>query len=237
MSVSTSTSQAQTIADTLRIIVGAGNVCEIRILGVDGRKNRTDAGYFNDFDAASKAVLSYSQDSRTKGCYVVLNEINPALLARSANRITQFADLTTKDNDITRRRWILIDADPERPTGISATDAELDSALSRANDITDWLLQRGFCEPILSRSGNGAHLLCPVDLPNDEPTTAMVKATLHAVSAEFSDNVVKVDESVFNAARISRLYGTFARKGDSTPDRPHRISEMIHVPDYLTGSD
>jgi len=27
---------------------------------------------------------------------------------------------------------------------------------------------------------------------------------------------------VFNPARICKLYGTLSRKGDSTPERPHR---------------
>ena len=35
---------------------------------------------------------------------------------------------------------------------------------------------------------------------------------------------MKVDQSTFNAARIWKLYGTVARKGDDMPDRPHRIS-------------
>src|SRR5262249_32077297 len=48
-----------------------------------------------------------------------------------------------------------------------------------------------------------------------------------------SDDAVKVDTSVSNAARIWKLYGTMACKGDSTPDRPHRMASILHVPGLM----
>src|SRR5262249_12273358 len=50
----------------------------------------------------------------------------------------------------------------------------------------------------------------------------------------FSDNVVCVDLSIYNAARIWKLYGTWACKGDSTPERPHRVAQLLQVPELLT---
>lgn len=44
----------------------------------------------------------------------------------------------------------------------------------------------------------------------------------------------KVDTSVTNAARISRLPGTMNRKGCSTPDRPHRHCTVLEFPEKLT---
>ena len=222
--------QVEQIIDTLNIFVGKGNVCEIRALNVEGRKSRTDAGYFDDFEMAARAVLSIRNAS---GVYFVLNPVNPALLARAANRIKQYAELTTSDKDIIRRRWLLIDCAPVRPSGISSSDEELDAALTRANDVTDWMLTQGFSEPILARSGNGAHVQFPIDLPNDEDSTTLVKSILHSVDAKFTDALVSIDTSVYNAARICRLYGTVARKGDSIPSRPHRRSELLYVPSYL----
>ena len=46
----------------------------------------------------------------------------------------------------------------------------------------------------------------------------------------FSDQRVKVDTTTFNPARIVKLYGTPARKGDSTEDRPHRLARLLEVP-------
>jgi hypothetical protein len=44
---------------------------------------------------------------------------------------------------------------------------------------------------------------------------------------------VKVDQTVFNASRIVKLYGTVARKGDHTPDRPHRLSRILVAPEEV----
>ncbi len=88
---------------------------------------------------------------------------------------------------------------------------------------------------IVADSGNGAHLHFPISLNHDAKSTALIKAVTQAVAERFTDKLVKIDEAVFNAARICRLYGTWSRKGDSTDDRPHRRSGLIHVPDYLRG--
>lgn len=232
MSATPTQIQVKQITEALNIFVGEGNVCEIRALGVDGRKNRTDAGYFDDFEMAALAVLSIPN---AKGVYFVLNAVNPALLARAANRIKHYAELTTSDKDIIRRRWLLIDCDPVRPSGISASDAEMQAALARANGVIDWLMTLGHYEPILAMSGNGAHVQVPIDLPNNDDSTALVKSILEAADAMFTDDAVSIDTTVHNAARICRLYGTPARKGDHLPGRPHRMSQLRYVPDYLQG--
>ena len=45
-----------------------------------------------------------------------------------------------------------------------------------------------------------------------------------------SDEKVALDTTVFNAARIVKLPGTVARKGDSTSERPHRVSRVVASP-------
>jgi KaiC/GvpD/RAD55 family RecA-like ATPase len=225
----------KTIAETLTTLIGDGNVCELRALGVDNRK-RTDSGYFDDFAAAAAAIEVYATDPTTKGCYVVLNEIDRSLLSRASNRMERFSQLTTSDKDVTRRRWLYIDCDPKRPSGISATDAECELAIERTEKIREWLMAEGTSEPIHAMSGNGAHLLVPIDLPNDDESLLLVKNVLAVLSEKFSDESVDVDQSVCNAARICRLYGTPARKGDSTAERPHRVSVLTYVPDCLKTS-
>lgn len=46
-----------------------------------------------------------------------------------------------------------------------------------------------------------------------------------------STESVKIDTAVFNPARITKLYGTKATKGSDTPERPHRFSGIISVPE------
>jgi hypothetical protein len=45
--------------------------------------------------------------------------------------------------------------------------------------------------------------------------------------------MVQLDRSVFNPARIVKLYGTLSCKGDNTEDRPHRMSKLLTVPNSL----
>ncbi|GAI49189.1 unnamed protein product, partial [marine sediment metagenome] len=54
-----------------------------------------------------------------------------------------------------------------------------------------------------------------------------------ALATRFDDDAVSIDPGVFNAARIWKLPGTLARKGDSTPDRPHRLATLLEVPATL----
>jgi hypothetical protein len=142
-------------------------------------------------------------------------------------------DSTTSDADILRRRWLPIDIDPLRPSGVSSTNEEHTLALAKANEVASWIAGLGFPEPIKADSGNGAHLLYLIDIPNDDAATALVKNCLATLDALFSDERVSVDTANFNAARIWKLYGTVSRKGDNTPERPHRRSGIISAPDLL----
>jgi len=221
-----------TIRSTHNILTGPGQIVEIRALAENG----THSGYFTDFEALARQVEALDCDPSVHGCYVTLNEVNPALLARRANRIKMHlsrGDATTGDADIVRRRWLPVDIDPVRPSGVSSTEGEHALALTKAEAIAMWLSGAGFPEPVRGDSGNGAHLLYRIDLPNDEAATKLVKAVLSALDALFSDTGVSVDPSNYNAGRIWKLYGTMVRKGDSTSERPHRRSRIISVPDSV----
>jgi hypothetical protein len=215
--------------DAARYLAGPGQVVEVRAL----TDQYTHSGYFSDPDALIRAVEPLDTDSSVHGIYVTLNVVNPALLSRRANRIKMRLgrkDATTSDADIQRRRWLPVDIDPVRPSGVSSTDEEHALALAKADEIAKWIAGLGFPEPIRGDSGNGAHLLYRIDLPNDEDATALVKACLATLDVLFSDDRVTVDTSNYNAARIWKLYGTVSRKGDDTKERPHRRSRILSAP-------
>ena len=218
------------LRDAVRYVAGPGQVVEVRAL----TDQFTHSGYFSTPDALIRAVEPLDTDGSVHGIYVTLNVVNPALLSRRANRIKMRLgkkDSTTSDADILRRRWLPIDIDPQRPSGVSSTDEEHTLALAKADEVAAWLAGLGFPEPVRGDSGNGAHLLYRIDLPNDESATALVKACLATLDTLFSDDRVSVDIANFNAARIWKLYGTVSRKGDDTPDRPHRRSRIISAPE------
>jgi len=206
-------------------------VIELRIPKVDGRKNRTAAGYFDDWDALAKEGAKWS--GRAAGVYITLNPVNPSLLARAANKVKDWSEFATGDGDITRRLCFLIDADPERPSGISSTDEEHDMALARSLAIQAWLTDMGWPQPLRADSGNGGHLVYGLDLPNEPDMAQLLQRCLQAINAEWGDEAVKIDTTVYNASRISKLYGTAACKGDSTPERPHRLSRILSAPETL----
>ena len=218
------------LRDAVARIAGPGQVVEVRALA----DLNTHSGYFNDYDALVRQVEALGTDSSIQGIYITLNEVNPALFSRRANRIKMRLgkkDSSTSDADILHRRWLPVDIDPLRPSGVSSTDEEHGLALAKAEEVARWIAALGFPEPIRADSGNGAHLLYRIDLPNDDAATALVKACLTTLDTLFSDERVSVDTANFNAARIWKLYGTVSRKGDSTPERPHRRSRIISAPD------
>ena len=191
----------------------------------------TVSGYFDNTEALAKALAA--PNGHYPSVYVTLNPVNPSLVARAANRIRQRVKTTTGDKDIISRRWLLLDLDAVRPAEISSTDSEHAAALERARQIRFDLAEEGWPAPILADSGNGGHLLYLIDLPNDEASTSLVEGVLKALANRYDDASVRIDQTVFNASRITKAYGTVVRKGDDIPERPHRLSRLIDVPGDL----
>jgi hypothetical protein len=53
---------------------------------------------------------------------------------------------------------------------------------------------------------------------------------LYGLHEKFSDDVIGVDTSVHNAARIMRVAGTMNCKGDNHPKYPHRMAKILSAP-------
>ena len=208
-----------------------GAVVEMRI--PDAGRFRVISGYFDDYKKLADEIEQWSGVDDIAGVYYCINPVDPALLARAANRARTYAKLTTKDEDIACRRWLLIDCDPNRPAGISSTDNEKQLAFEKGKVICAYLRESGWPEPLIADSANGFHLLYRVDLPNNKEASVLVQNCLNALSDRFSDkdnrNGVKVDTTVGNAARIVKAYGSLGAKGDSIIDRPHRFSRLLRA--------
>jgi len=214
------------------VLFTLGQVAEVRALGKWG----TASGYFNDYEKLAGAVQVLENKGEYAGIYVSLNPVNPDLLARRANRIEtrlSKSDSTSGDVDIISRRWLPIDIDPVRPSGVSSSDEEHKAAICKAVHIADYLLDLGWPDPVYADSGNGAHLLYRMDLPNNESSRDLIKAVLGTLDTIFSDSGCNVDTANFNAARIWKLYGTTSRKGDNVANRPHRQAKILRVPDEI----
>ncbi|MCX5818435.1 MAG: phage/plasmid primase, P4 family [Deltaproteobacteria bacterium] len=211
-----------------------GEVVEILAIGVSGKNpgwegfsKGTISGYYNDPGAFDKGA-GVLEAAEARGVYFTINPVNPALIARASNRL-KAAKATTQDVDIVCIRWLPIDLDTKRPADISATEAEVQAAVDLGKKVAAWLEgELGFAKGIRAGSGNGCHLLYRLpDLPNNTETHQLVVDMIAAVAAKFKNDLVDVDVTTVNPARIWKLYGTTGRKGDSTADRPHRKSYLF----------
>jgi hypothetical protein len=222
-------SNPEEIARAFSLLFQPGDICELRAPRT--KRQGTISGYFDNPDALIKAVTSLN--GAAPGIYLTMNRIARPLLSRAANHITSHAIHTTADKDIERRQWLLIDIDSTRPAGISSTDSEHEAAIALAREIRAVLSEEDWPTPVLADSGNGAHLLFRIDFPNTDSVTKLVKRVLEALARRFDNEQLKIDCSVYNAARILKLYGTVVAKGDNLPSRPHRLSHILEVPAAL----
>ena len=208
------------------LAVFAQQLTEVRIM--DGKK--TYSGYFTNPDTLIKSLTPYEDCN----IYFVLNEIKPECIARDQkDKIIANPKNTTSDNDIASREWILIDIDSKRSAGVSASDEEKEHSRLIGLKVYEYLRKTGFSTPISADSGNGYHLLYRIAMKNTEDNKQLIKNFLNALSLLFSNEHAEIDTAVFNASRITKLYGTTARKGISTKDRPHRQSKITKVPEAI----
>ena len=215
------------IARTLDTLFPPGNVVELRTF----KDGTTYSGYFDGLQELAKTAAKH--DERGHDVYITLNRLPEEIAYRRYNRIDRMKgrDASTSDKDVERRTYLFIDADCERVSGISSTNEEKRKSREKVLEIREYLSTQGWPEPVVCDSGNGYHLLYPVDLPNDQASLDLVAGVLEALDFKFSDDAVKVDTTTKNAARITKFYGTTAKKGDDLPQRPHRPSKILKVPE------
>jgi len=216
------------VTEAAALLIEPGQVVELRVLGLayPGDVPRVSiSGYFDN--PADLARAASRLDGYARGIYFTLNPLRPEILSRASNRMDRNAAAAT-DSDVIRRRWLPIDLDPIRPPGTNATDDEVRLAVSVAEAVWLAMREKGWSEPLAALSGNGAHLLYPIDLPAADD--GLVKRTLQGLSDSFSTDRVRIDLAVSNPSRIWKLPGTIARKGPASPDRPHRRARLLGRP-------
>lgn len=208
-------------------------LAEVRILG----NGKTFSGYYTSVEPLLRDIVSYDG----YGIYATINAVKPACYSRlQHDTIISKPKETTSDVDIDYRTTILIDLDPNRPSGVNATDDELHRALLKSREVYAFLEKQGFEKPVVAASGNGYHLYYRVSIQNSKEATDLVKAFLGALSMLFSDEEeggVKVDTSVYNAARIAKIIGTASNKGAHTAERPRRMSGFVYIPPEFKTTD
>ena len=208
---------------------------EIRLLGAG-----TVSGYFTDIETLIRELRQYANHPKFS-IYFIINEIKKGCHYRIQKdhfvRVSEGE--TTDENDISLRKWLLIDIDPHRyidgeeVKGINSSDDELTEARNTARNVYDYLKGIGFPEPVTAMSGNGIHLYYRIEEPGDKETTILIKTFLSSLSQKFSTTKADVDEAVYTKARLSKLFGTTPHKGADTPERPCRLAVIEYVPEEI----
>lgn len=216
------------IRRAVETFIAPGQVFELRALDcklVGEYRKGTLSGYF-DREHVDELLAAIGRIESAAAVYYTPNPVDPRLHARAENHARIITDKTpvTSDNDIVRRRWLLIDVDPTRPAGISASDEEKAFAAEMVTAVDYHLWEMGFPPGVFCDSGNGSHLLVPINLPAKDG--GFVTGLLQRLAKEFDNEHCKIDQTVFNPARIWKLPGTLSCKGDSTKSRPWRIARI-----------
>lgn len=221
-----------TIRKWWEIFKDGHKLVEVRILG-----KFQYSGYYKNIDKLIEDIKQY-ESLPDEQIYFTLNDIEDGCYGRQqCEQLIKSPKQTTSDSNIIRRTWFFVDFDPVRVAGINATDEEFELAHKKAQDVYKYLRNIGFNEPVICRSGNGIHLQYRIDLPNNDEIRELLSQFLQSLGLMFTDPHVDIDESVFNAARICKLYGTVAKKGANLSDRPWRMSEIVYVPDEIKVND
>ena len=194
-----------------------GDVIEVRYRyrRQDGSERTWGQCFLNHEEAAMYAAMISERES-TIAVWTNLNLIDPEAEIEKL----------VKNEHIGRRTHILFDFDVIRPDGTNSTEEELHAALKVATQAAWHLHDVGVPGFIFLLSGNGAQLIAAIDEPSEGN---LVERVLEGMNKLFTTDQVKIDCSVCNPGRVTKLAGTAARKAESTDDRPHRMAKIVKV--------
>jgi hypothetical protein len=138
----------------------------------------------------------------------------------------------TKLSDVMYVSNIVIDIDAVRAAGFEkqmATESELRRATAVADEVSEYLVAKGFKKPMRCCSGNGYSLWMFIPRihctdENREMLNTKMQLFHSELIEKFSDGKRAKIDQVGDLPRIIRIPGTFNMKGESKQERPHRWS-------------
>lgn len=135
-----------------------------------------------------------------------------------------------KEEDFVGYRWLFVDCEHVAGHGsVSATDAERAASWEVLLRARATLEAAGWRGAVVADSGNGWHLLYPMDLSAENKS--MVKTILKGLSERCSDALARVDPGTYKLSDRLKCYGTLTRReAPPTAERPYRYSGLVEVP-------
>jgi hypothetical protein len=205
---------------------GIHEVCRKRIGG-----GVSHVGYFDNAEDALKVV---ERDTRYEAVWLSLNPLPGSPDGFTINVLQTSPNRSTKEW-YTRRTSLLIDCDSVRTNGqkkSNSTETEKKASLDQAEAIRNFLSEQlQWPKPVLVDSGNGTQLRYEIDLPADQTTEDLMRNLLSGLAAKFDNEHSHVDVGTFEANRLAKLPGTWARKAPESDGRPWRQSSILEAPE------
>lgn len=208
------------------IATGPNSILELRAIWPDGiaptQRPITKCFHAVEYESLAECKKAFEVEALALNdsgynIYIVMNPISKTFKGKSAS-----------DADISHRDLILIDIDRAQKVKAPATEVDVEAAKQLAEEISCYLKNLDWPDPIRVMSGNGHHLYYVMpEFRNDEESKKFVQSFLKGLAEKFDNEIVKVDTSVFNASRITKVVGTIARKGIESEGRPYRMACVL----------
>jgi|GEM_PF-261218 len=134
---------------------------------------------------------------------------------------------------------IALDLDPIREAEIPSTEEELKNTIAVSELLVNWFQNSGFNPPYRAATGNGVCLYFSVPFyeindENRQETAFRLERFEAIVRRTFKEELVKHRvrlDSMYDLPRIAKVIGTLSVKGESTEERPWRLSHWIEEPE------
>ncbi len=202
-----------TMKDYLDLALRDAGVIELR--HHDGQFWRT--GWFDNTDALLDAA---NERAELGNLYTSINAPKPRVVSN------EMTGSPVTDKDIGWYVRLVMDFDPERPTGTPSSEIELNAACESRDRFVSAMRALDWPIPLHAKSGNGYHAMFRTRLPANAEVKEQLRVIYSGLHGDFNTPEVSFDRTVRNPGRIIRLYGSVNRKGNASPERPHRQSTV-----------
>lgn len=189
-------------------------------------------GVFTDKECLDSAL----NKKAIKSVYTPLNKVKKASLEKLP--VNEFDVMTSgggiSAKDIKELSYFFVDIDvvglQQDGKKRNATDEEHEEARDVAMRAKEFLVKMNFPEPIMVDSGNGYHLLFPVELSATQEHEKLFKKALKALAENVDTEKAKVDTVVADRGRKLKLPGS----ANNMEEDFYRVSSIVEVPEEIS---
>lgn len=210
-------SSAEQIASWLKVLVEPGSIVEMRVVFEKGPPN------VRHYSSEELPTLASDAIRLSKEAKSVLFQLNPLSDDSCGSPAT--------DVNITKRKWLQIDCNPNFNKTITSTDEERDASREVMCKVDAFLCNCGWPCPVIVDAGNSWRLLYRIELANEDD--GLVNRVLEALAALFDEGIVLIDTDIGTPLQTCPVFGVVQALGQNLPHRPHRVPVILTIPETV----